>query len=177
MRIEEANEAIIGKTYDVPHVIWVGNVNGSGKPHWVPGSLLLPILGPMHEDRELIGFPDDHWHIDWRFMPESSWKSIACWNIHRDVDTAAAARVLSEQNTSRTIVRRRRKCIRPHITFPSIGKWHKKLEAAYSEHVMKCLVCPHRGISLVGAPVINGALVCPGHGLAWDKETGIMTPR
>lgn len=41
-----------------------------------------------------------------------------------------------------------------------------------------CRTCPHRGISLVGAPVDErGAVVCPGHGLAWDKDTGILRPR
>lgn len=26
----------------------------------------LPIFGPIHEDKEFIQFPDQHWHIDWR---------------------------------------------------------------------------------------------------------------
>ena len=30
----------------------------------------IPVLGPFHNDRETIGFPIRHWHIDYRFITE-----------------------------------------------------------------------------------------------------------
>lgn len=178
MRVEDAKEVIRGRLYEVPHVVWCHSVAITyGRPEWVPRSLFIPILGGLHEDREIIGFPDDHWHIDWRFVPESSWKQIGKLHSDRDANTNAALRVISEKNTTGIIFRKRRKCLRSHITFPDIGPWHKKLEETYASTRMKCLTCPHRGISLVGAPVINGALICPGHGLAWHPKTGEMIPR
>ena len=50
----------LGRFYGRPHVRsgWaVGN-----KPRW------WPVLGPQHEDGEIIGFPFEHFHVDARFM-------------------------------------------------------------------------------------------------------------
>lgn len=176
-RIEDAKKVEIGRMFDVPHVKWMGNFQNSVKPYWVPSSLLIPILGPLHEDREIIGFPYNHWHIDWRFVPVMQWIAIKKRSLHRERNTSAASKVLSDYNTDGVIVRKKRKCLRSHITFPDIGPWHVEIEEAYHGSVMKCRVCPHRGISLVGAPVVNGAIICPGHGLAWDPETGKLKPR
>lgn len=179
MRVEDAKEVEIGRTYELPHVVWCHSAAITyGRPAWVPRSLFIPILGGLHEDREIIGFPDDHWHIDWRFVPETSWRAIGkLYSRERDHNTTAAYRVISEKNTTGIIFRKKRKCLRSHITFPSIGQWHEKLEETYASARMKCMTCPHRGISLIGSPAVNGALICPGHGLAWSAKTGAMITR
>ena len=35
------------------------------KPGWVP------IIGPVHDDAEIIGFEPKHWHVDFRFLPRN----------------------------------------------------------------------------------------------------------
>ena len=53
----------VGRYYDVPHIrcYWPdgGNVFN---PQWIP------VLGPLHTDREIIGFLPQHWHVDFRFL-------------------------------------------------------------------------------------------------------------
>src|SRR5262245_46578027 len=31
----------------------------------------VPVLGPLHEDAQTIGFPWAHYHVDWRFVPQT----------------------------------------------------------------------------------------------------------
>lgn len=105
-----------------------------------------------------------------------------------------------------TLTRRSLRCERSGMMWGDNAGWLRALEAAYSdkriprkvvqEHrdwamawddlsVMPppyrsqlCGVCPHRGLSLSGAPTDErGAVVCMGHGLAWDPQTGRLAPR
>ena len=52
---------MLGKWYDRPHVrvIWPY----AGSPRWIA------VLGPHHEDGELLGFHHEHFHVDYRFLP------------------------------------------------------------------------------------------------------------
>ena len=54
----------VGEHYRVPvaHGTWSGI-----EKQWV-------VLGPYHEDRELIGFEYDHFHLDPRFVPQHIWR-------------------------------------------------------------------------------------------------------
>lgn len=170
-RIEDVAEPVIGRIYNVPAIEWGGGVQGKeAKPYW--SSPTLPILGGLHNDREVIGFEDDHWHVDWRFVGAHA-HALAGSFISRH------AKVIKGFLTTGVIHRVHRRCKRPHEIFkfrPST--WMPELEKHYKDAVLpKCLKCPHRGISLVGAPIENGARVCPGHGLAWNIETGKLQPR
>ena len=49
---------ITGKYYMVPHV----------RGYWFNLLDWYPVIGPRHEDREIIKFPHEHWHIDIRFL-------------------------------------------------------------------------------------------------------------
>lgn len=178
-RIEDAKEVVIGRYYNVPCVKWspVLPLNGAHRPWWLGATPV--IIGGLHDDREIIGFTDDHWHFDWRFCPAYIWKQIVRWS---DPNWSAAAKVISIQNTSGVVFRAHRKCLRGHILFPGRSTEHRspflsKLEAAYAGTKLNCGHCPHRGIKMTGAPLENGLLVCPGHGLSFHPETGLMTPR
>ena len=51
----------LGRTYQIPHVraVWPANT-----PNWVP------VLGPRHNDAEIINFKPEHFHIDFRFVTD-----------------------------------------------------------------------------------------------------------
>lgn len=50
---------VLGKVYKRPCVraAWCGRVD------W------YPVIGPLHEDNEFIGFQHQHFHVDYRFLP------------------------------------------------------------------------------------------------------------
>lgn len=55
----------VGKKYRVPCV----------RATWPMGTVMAkwwPVMGELHEDNEHLNFPFYHWHIDWRFVPESA---------------------------------------------------------------------------------------------------------
>lgn len=155
----------IGRYYRVP-CVWV--------PMW---KIKVPLFGPLHEDREIIGFPDEHWHIDWRFVPRAF---MDRWTSRR----SPHGLVLSKQNAVGSIETRRLKCKREMPVFPTHPNgnkpvfWLADLEKAHADARLKCgRICPHRGLPLEGCPVRDGIVVCPGHGLAWDVETGALVRR
>jgi hypothetical protein len=49
------------------------------------------------------------------------------------------------------------------------------LEKAYAGCVLKDgHICPHRGIDLRPFAKPDGTVICPGHGLRWDLNTGLQ---
>lgn len=139
-----------------------------------------PTLGPLHDDREIIGTPGEHWHIDWRFAPE--------WSMECSEKGRFFGRVAWKRRVKREPQWKLLKCLRLMPEFPiliggeyeddpSEVQWLARLETAYADaKISKCGKCPHRGIPLVGVPVVNGVRVCPGHGLAFS-ESGSMVRR
>lgn len=186
-RIEDVEHPAIGRFYEVPCVEWrrVATYPDGGeiqfrptRPIWCED--IMPVLGPLHDDKEIIGFPEDHWHVDWRFVSQRVFK-IASYG-REDGDASRSARVISLKNSTGSVIRKWLKMKRIHVLFPGFTEhfknpWLRKLEAKYAGRSLKCGVCPHRGISLANAPLEAGLLVCPGHGLAFHPATGLLTPR
>lgn len=171
----------IGRMYLVPCVygIW-----GTLRDWW-------PVLGPWHEDREIIGFPKPHYHLDPRFvreltphrtrtltpimtvrefsMPMQEWEATT----HKGVPVIGTGQKLGDP-----VLRRRR--LRRHMPeYPrAVAPWLTRLECAYRNHRLKAgLVCPHRGAPLRGLPVdSSGCVTCPLHGLRWNVATGELAP-
>lgn len=162
----------IGKFYQVPAVYtvsWYGSFTG-----WVP------IIGPRHEDAEILNFHYQHYHVDWRFVGKKIW-STATW--YRGPSSCFALVVMVVDKLGRPVVTkgpelRRMRCKRDFPDFPrgaAMRAWMPELERAYGRKRLKNMVCPHRGIDLSGLPAVDGIVTCPGHGLRWDIKTGKLS--
>jgi len=167
--VEDAKEVIVGKRYLVNTV----EVLPEQYYHWWNGGI-VPVLGLAHEDADLIGIKDRHFHIDWRFVPLKNWERGLGFLYQKNHSMQGA--VLWEYNPMGPVTRKALLCRRTHDVFP-IVQFTKQLQKTFADKKSDCRTCPHRGISLVGAPVNFGAVVCPGHGLAWNIETGELAPR
>lgn len=69
---------------------------------------------------------------------------------------------------------------REHAVFPKQVDWMEKLETQYAKaRLLPGLICPHRGVSCAGVSCAGNVstVVCPGHGLAWNRETGRLVTR
>lgn len=56
--------------------------------------------------------------------------------------------------------------------------WLMRLEKAYCQETLRDgYICPHRGISCRGVVAESDGVVCPGHGLKWNTETGKLVSR
>lgn len=185
LRIEDlAGPAEIGRIYNVPTIL----VPGRNAWSELFSGVAVPIIGPLHEDAEFIGFKDQHWHVDWRFVSARVFARLPRHSIRPPL-IFQASKVITETMTVGAILRARRKCRREPLHFPDRFTdsgflenrreipWLRALELAFAGHSAKCGVCPHRGISLAGQPIVDGARVCPGHGLRWDATTGSLAPR
>lgn len=156
----------IGKYYKIPCVQIVNDLSWAKIGEWVP------IIGPKHEDTEIINFPAEHYHIDLRFITERAFERISHFSVVlHDVDTTTPH--CGETPYIDRVYLRRRKCRRQNPIYPH-GRafWMNPLREKYAEARLKCLTCPHRGIKLSNQKPVHGHVVCPGHGLIWNVETG-----
>ncbi|OKH35688.1 hypothetical protein NIES2119_19505 [[Phormidium ambiguum] IAM M-71] len=58
---------IVGQNYRVPCV-------KSSAVNWTDRT--IPVLGDFHWDTEIIGFPDEHIHIDFRFISRAEFRRL-----------------------------------------------------------------------------------------------------
>ena len=160
----------VGKFYRVPCVLAHGRfVCGTG---WVP------VIGPPHEDAEIINFPDEHYHIDWRFAHARMLYRAQQVGRISEFGRVIMVRTNQRYGDPQPIVldgpvMKRRLCRREFSTFPRMASWQLALDAAYRDCKLKPgMVCPHRGIPLESVRAMDGIVTCPGHGLRWNVETG-----
>lgn len=168
----------VGKFYNVPCVL--GEWGNRSKRAW------WPVMGSQHEDKDIIGFPHQHYHIDWRFVarPQTDWfqaavSALADNPLAYNYNLPLMTWHLNEHGLPAPVLRRR-KCQRPHALPWDLRRitWMPKLEAAYKGcKLAKGHICPHRGFDLSHEPVVNGVVTCPLHGLRWNIETGELAPR
>ncbi len=156
----------IGKWYRVPCVF--GKVY-SMERWW-------PVMGPKHEDAEFIQFPQQHYHIDWRFVPKRCMPITPTFALAVPLTETTPTDAWYPRNANLGKPEpRRAKCIRETPSPYPRGRatWLPRLEAAYTGCKLKPgMVCPHRGIPLESIPAIAGVVTCPGHGLRWNVATG-----
>lgn len=185
--LDPTQEPVIGRTYLVPCV--------QGSSQFVRNPW-FPVLGTAHEDREIIGFPDVHFHYDFRFISEyqanllmtGSNRSHLLGTLEMSALIPALMNAVFLAKEGPTPVLKPKKCVRALSVFPSTvpeksggqGKpiaFIQKLEEAYQSARVDCGKCPHRGMDLRGVPAdAEGRKVCPLHGLRWDQE-GKLAPR
>lgn len=147
----------------------------------------LPILEPLHDDVEIILFPEPHWHYDWRFwIPDVIEELFFPFCFATDDLTDLCGQVARRDMVVGEPVWKWRICRRQMPTFPTHLRrlnlqptsdakevsFLRKLEQAYRDRYVTCNKCPHRGIALDTMPQQDGVVVCPGHGLAWNVATG-----
>ena len=163
----------VGKFYRVPTVKTTDTHRPMG---------YVPIIGPLHTDAEIIQFPHEHWHIDWRFAPKALW-DYAAFGPWRDNSHCYAVvqqpravpswghKVLIDEEYG--VQPRRMKCKREFPAYPySKAKWFTELKAKFAGCKLKPgLICPHKGVPVVG-PKEGDIATCPGHGLRWNVVTG-----
>lgn len=138
-----------------------------------------PVYGPRHSDVEIIGFPYEHFHIDWRFVATRDYESLSANNY---VNLAAIVLHRSENDIASgglpAPVMRKLKCKRSQHEYPihkAKRHWLTKLEDKYKDCRIKTLVCPHQGLPLDSLPCKHGEVVtCPGHGLSWNIKSGLL---
>ena len=170
--IETATNVRVGKYYSVPCVYW-----NNYRFH-------VPIIGPLHEDVEHINFPHAHWHIDWRFVRAYWYQSLVKYKHPVPVFAVVVCQKNTVGAVSRMNTRLKREMPEFQTAYSRDGEdkhpvpWLSSLEDAYAGSTLKPgLVCPHRGLPLAGCPVVDGAVVCPGHALKWDVTTGKLIRR
>lgn len=156
----------IGKYYEVP-TVHGENLGCVG--HW-------PVLGPKHEDREIIDFPELHYHIDWRFVGNEFYE----WMVRRGRRSPyglgniySLVLVDTKNHKLGPVIHRRMKCKRDFPQYPAGVRWIDQLYDAYAEaRLTDDLICPHRGASLASLPTDDaGCVTCPLHGLRWNLKT------
>jgi Rieske [2Fe-2S] domain len=172
---EIEGEPQVGKFYMVPCLI-----NGGTR---------IPVLGPEHEDKEYIGFERPHYHFDLRFLPDKKIANRVGYLYERERKPICSPEefmmlvVTIEVFGAHEIAECPVKCRRRMPVFPlengvSVLHWFSALEAAFADKKLNCARCPHRGFPLSAENADeNGVVVCPGHGLAWNIQTGEMVGR
>lgn len=177
-----------GRWYQVP-CVWWWKVEGKSR-------YFLPVLGDLHEDKDIIKVPGQHWHIDWRFVTPRmlavmDWETViekgrcfghALFQRHPEFQRyheygARRMRCVRAMPEYKDEVHRGY-TVRDGMSQTFKIPWLKALEAAFAGTRAECLRCPHRGLPLNGLPVEPGNVVtCRGHGLRWSLDTLTLVPR
>jgi hypothetical protein len=165
---------IAGRRYMVPcisHPRLSRKLLGWGK--WIP------LIGPLHEDQEHVGFKPWHIHVDTRFITLNSQdfcsesRALAQPVCFSDGGTWVGAHddLYLDIASNAVLELRRLQCRRPvPPVFPKT-RWAKGLQKAYAGCRIVDGLCPHRGIPIsCGRYVAPGVRQCPGHGLGWDDD-------
>ena len=158
-----------------------------------------PIRGRWHEDGDVIGFEQWHWHVDWRFVTGKLREEVLEWMQVRDrkpnavvprVITGRDMTIARDAGREPTPVRLagwpRRQYLRtwllakvdePELTWEGIWPmWEGALAQRYRHARItpgRNARCPHRGVDLSDVePDEDGVIECPLHGLRWCANTG-----
>ena len=165
---------VVGRYYSVPVV------RGTWRHHlrnWV-------VIGPGHEDTEIIGFPEYHFHLDPRFVSKQRWDA---WSLQAilggPVSEPTGSRCTVDWPRPRFVGLRKRRMIREVSPLEIRGlfaqaHWMFDLEERYRHESLRAgMVCPHRGTDLSTQPVdTQGCVTCPCHGLRWNATSGRLVP-
>lgn len=144
----------------------------------------LPIIGPKHEDADVIGFDAVHWHVDWRFASQRVVDRILSIPTSRGTSSVYAWPVSDPDGWNRKAIDqgpelRRMKCKRewPAMPWEKLNRaWLPKLAAKYACARLKNGKCPHRGIPVSEMKREGDILICPAHALKWSAITGEAVP-
>jgi hypothetical protein len=156
----------VGTFYRVPAV----KVN-----NWHRFEGWIPVVGPMHEDAEIVHFPWQHFHVDWRFASARLW---AYFKDRRAIGGHFGWPIQTPNNDGTQVILagpepRRMTYKRDPGAFPAnITRWQKPLREKFACAKLINGTCPHRGIPVSAMHREGDILTCPGHGLKWHAITG-----
>lgn len=159
---------VVGRYYLVPVVTirWNGHLDA-----W-------PVIGPAHNDVEFFQFPQEHYHIDGRFLSARQWRvaddtwRTAVDNIQSAPLHAANGKVLPKPTLNK------RRCRLSDLGYVHGDKSQiKEIRTHFAgqqcERGKGGWICPHRKASLGSIAAIDGVITCPLHGLRIDAATGV----
>ena len=179
------DEPVVGTFYRRPCV----------RAHWPDQRIRwLPVLGPIHSDREHINADFEHLHVDYRFLSlhfrrylDNLNGDIRCinsvyltlisyvWPLGYDDPVKLDEIHRMEIAPSSWMSVRPRKYQGPYPPYPrGYFEWLHDLSQAYAQRTLiNGTICPHRGTDLSGiTPDESGFITCPLHGLRWLASTG-----
>lgn len=173
--VEKAHEIVVGRYYRVPCTLDVHSFEARGysvsssRSARQRLSTIVPIIGPL-AGRPYRRFQQPLASV---IVPDAVPYALQAPGHPAFNDRGG--------NFKGWTIRRTLRCKRLFSEFPSDAPWLEKLEHAFRDAQACNNVCPHRGISLKGVdPDSTGdpdAVVCPGHGLCWNKRDGRLIPR
>lgn len=135
---------------------WFHTKHGMGMSNFKTGTW-VPVIGELHNDEEIIKFPHDHYHVDWRFVNDTDFFSIL-------PSHPLGVVVIEESIIEEKIMCK--KVLRDMPEYPEKVKFRIALEKKYKEAKLKKGRCPHKGADISSiSPDENGNIVCPLHGL------------
>lgn len=182
-RVSELTSApVVGQFYLVPTVTYPWLMD---KPSFTKA---WPVLGGKHEDAEHLGFADEHYHVDSRFVSARDYERAMNRNYRGVVTfegTPLSMRGHYEGGVWRIkphppVVWQRRKCMRDLHRPTRVRELGVRIDAVYAgktcKHGKGGFICPHKGLALGTVPVVDGIITCPLHGLRIDAETGLVQP-
>lgn len=130
----------------------------------------LPILPYQpHTDIEIVNFPAEHYHYDFRFFPEELVTTLI--GDYEDFITESpdewmvvvqrADEIISKPYLTELV------CLREMPVFPLNYTFSRRLEKAYEQHSLVNNVCPHKGYMTFESTRDGCDQICPGHGLGF----------
>lgn len=169
-------DVVVGRRYKVPCIrrVCCDRFQSDQRADWIP------VIGPIHDDKEVIGFAPLHLHRDYRFIKETPFSfnpSDALSRLGR-VQRVNDDDGLNDDDGWRFTTEcaiKHRKCIRLTDVWTPVG-FTRPLEEAYRRcRIGPDALCPHRGIPLAaGARLPDGSTVCVGHGLRWSAKGELL---
>ena len=162
-------DCVAGRYYDLPCInFWRTASLHSFWGDWVP------LIGPPHQDKEIVNFPYWHIHTDTRFLTldDSYLSSLAAGApVCFGGPSPYLDKVYEDIIKSSTLQVKRLQCRRAEpLPFPS-APWRGELQKAYADSRAVDGICPHRGIAVAcGHQLAPGLKQCPGPGLVWSED-------
>lgn len=135
-----------------------------------------PTLGPLHHDREEIGFEPLHFHVDFRFLHARQVRQIdgIYWGASAETTVSSAPLNRRDLEIPRQAYLAKRRCRVSGWTYspPERPKWLEAFDRRFGAVAEPRrladgrLLCPHRKVDLSSfAPDAEGIVTCPLHGL------------
>lgn len=167
-------DCTLGGYYDVPCI--GSEFLGTLMKEW---GEWIPLIGPPHDDLDVMGDPRWHIHIDTRFIGFPSHYSLKDKEhsiqyiivLTHPLNDSIYPIAMNNLRDKSLLKVRRMECIRSNpLKYPG-APWRGKLEEAYANHTVLKGRCPHRGILVkCGRLLQEGVYQCPGHGLIWEDD-------